>query len=71
MNKTEDRIIKELSEELKLPYQVINSIIKSTNKFIQVEMAVGSINEIEKLQTICLPVLGKFIPKKNLKVWKK
>jgi hypothetical protein len=71
MDKTEERIIKQLSKELNLPDKVIDSIIKSTNRFIIEEMKVGSINEIDELQTICLPVLGKFIPKRNLKAWKK
>lgn len=71
MDKTEEKIIRQLAIELNLPDKVIDSVIKSTNRFIIEEMKVGSINEISKLQTICLPVLGKFIPKKNLVVWKK
>lgn len=71
MNKTEESIIKQMSIDLNIPEKVIESVVKSTNRFIIEELRVGSIDEIDKLQTICLPVLGKFIPKKNLKKWKK
>lgn len=69
MLKTEEKIIKQIAEELGFKPEVINSVIKSANRFILKEMAEGSIDEIDKLQTISLPVLGKFIPKKNLKKW--
>ena len=68
-NKIEDQIIADISKELGVKPEVINSVIKTANRFILKEMAEGSIDEIDKLQTISLPVLGKFIPKKNLKKW--
>jgi hypothetical protein len=69
--KFEDQIINQISKEMDLPYEVINAVIKSTNRFIIKEMSQGSIDNIDELQTISLPVIGKFIPKKNLIKWKK
>jgi len=68
-SKYEDKILTEIAKEMGLKPEVINSVIKTTNRFLIKEMGEGSIDEIDKLQTICLPVLGKFIPKKNLKKW--
>lgn len=68
-SKYEDKILTEIAKEMGLKPEVINSVIKTTNRFLIKEIGEGSIDEIDKLQTICLPVLGKFIPKKNLKKW--
>lgn len=68
-SKYEDKILTEIAKEMGIKPEVVNSVIKCANRFILKEMAEGSIDEIDKLQTISLPVLGKFIPKKNLKKW--
>ena len=70
-SKLEEKIIKQVAEELGIKPEVVNSVIRSTNRFIVEEIQIGSIDEIDKLQTICLPVLGKFIPKRNLVKWDK